>query len=592
MTTQVNLDLIWALTGGVTDPGDVKYNTGWVSEIPTFQNFNFVLQNHSKNLLALAEAGEFDWQTEIAYTAGTKVIRAGKIFTCRADNTAEDPSLDTPGDFWIAGTIFGDVAPTDARKDLGVQIKNVNPRNSATTWDGSDETIHNASALIELVTTNVASKNWLLGNVSGELVVIDLDTDIIPDGRSIAVAEPTTHRLFHEGHPPVVAEVAGAVEDVANDGIIYARKDGAWVVVAGNIVADEPPPPSIGSGTGWYNLADGKYYIDINDGDSSQWVPANPPLIPDMVAELIGYTGELGANVQEALDVLEGANSNVSLDNGGVYTLGRSSGSTFSETREFPVARWGGNKSAGSVSNTSYSVITGVLGNSYNNLIAITTSGYASGQVTLSQITRISTATTEKTLTFSFTAKSSANDNMDIKVHTYPIFVRTELATKAIVLKNTDDFDDASNRYSITFTIPANAIYYELGIEWAENAGFTVGRFQLDEGSIAFPYKEKSFTTEVTAAESYYQKHWNSGDNLAYAGQVTNVSSARGIEFSFPTMVEIPSYLAVRDATGTTVSSVQDEGITENYVSMRFTASNVALHYSWESLTLYAEYYI
>ena len=75
MTTQVNLEQIWALSGGVTDPGDIKYTTGWVAGIPTFQNFNFVLQNHSKNILALAESGKFTHQLDINYKQGTRVVK-------------------------------------------------------------------------------------------------------------------------------------------------------------------------------------------------------------------------------------------------------------------------------------------------------------------------------------------------------------------------------------------------------------------------------------------------------------------------------------------------------------------------------------
>ena len=69
MTNHVNLDLIWADTGGVTDPGDVKYSTGWVAEIPTFQNFNFVLQNHSVNLLSDAERGQHTWDAGVQLRA-------------------------------------------------------------------------------------------------------------------------------------------------------------------------------------------------------------------------------------------------------------------------------------------------------------------------------------------------------------------------------------------------------------------------------------------------------------------------------------------------------------------------------------------
>ena len=53
MTTQVRLSYAWASTGGKTDPGNTEYNLGWIAEIPTFQEFNYVLNAmHKKNIYA------------------------------------------------------------------------------------------------------------------------------------------------------------------------------------------------------------------------------------------------------------------------------------------------------------------------------------------------------------------------------------------------------------------------------------------------------------------------------------------------------------------------------------------------------------
>jgi hypothetical protein len=84
--------------------------------------------------------------------------------------------------------------------------------------------------------------------------------------------------LFHEGHLPTAAEVVGSLVDAPSDGSSYGRESGNWVKVATAVVSDSPPPVSTGEGL-WFNLADGQLYIDINDGDSTQWVIANPPLV-------------------------------------------------------------------------------------------------------------------------------------------------------------------------------------------------------------------------------------------------------------------------------------------------------------------------
>jgi len=272
MTTQTNLDLIWALNAGlgIEDPGDTKYTDGWEIEIPTHEHFNFVLQNATKNLLALAEKGAFDYQAEIAYIAGAKVIVSGVLYQCKTAITGTSPADDLTGQYWAKGTAYG-TALANLLLEHGVLIKDVSPRVSATTWDGNEITLSNKNSIVQLLTDNIATKNWLLANVSGEMVVVDVGTTI---------------------------------PDAPADTKSYARVDNAWVAVTTTSVSDEPPPPVLGNGAGWYNLVDGQFYIDINDGSSSQWVPGNPPLIPTVpylspdegIASVAGTQGHAGTD--------------------------------------------------------------------------------------------------------------------------------------------------------------------------------------------------------------------------------------------------------------------------------------------------------
>jgi hypothetical protein len=309
MATQTNLDLIWASTGGVTDPGDTKYQTGWISEIPTFQNFNFVLQNHSTNLLALAESGRFNWQTEISYVAGTEVLEAGKKYFCIANNSGQQPSLDTLNNFWIPGTVIGDALATAGGIESGVLIQDVS-KQVLGSWDGNDITIKSVQPLISLI-SNGAGKNWLFGTISGEMVMIDVDTVANPDSRNINLGQAGVYRVYHEGHKPDQTEISGTIPDSPQDGKLYARSNGNWVEVTSTTVSAAPPPAVAGAGQGWYNLDDGQFYLDINDGDSSQWVPANPPVIPQVDAVDVDFdnTNVIGnaTTVQEELELIDGA---------------------------------------------------------------------------------------------------------------------------------------------------------------------------------------------------------------------------------------------------------------------------------------------
>jgi len=59
-------------------------------------------------------------------------------------------------------------------------------------------------------------------------------------------------------------------------------------------VVSDTAPTNTGAGTGWYNLEDGQTYIDIDDGDSTQWVPANPPQVIEAINLSSG--GQVKAN--------------------------------------------------------------------------------------------------------------------------------------------------------------------------------------------------------------------------------------------------------------------------------------------------------
>ena len=315
MTTPINLNMVWALSGGTTDPDIAnpgKYESGWISEIPSYQNFNYVLKAIDNNILSLAETGIYPWQDEIFYKAGLRVARDGKIWTCilshndSAGSNPRDPLLDTTNSYWVHGMIIGGVDPSTLSSGDGVKIDQVNAR-SVTAWEGNDITIQNANSLISLQTLNASVKNWLIGNISGEVCIVDVGTTVSPDGRSIALSDGAVHRVYHEGHKPTQAEISGTIPENPSDGLLYGRRDGSWVEVTSTKVQSSPPPPVQGNGQGWFNLDDATLYVDVDDGDSSQWVPASPALTPDYVASQVDYDGTvtgLGNTVQEAIDAL------------------------------------------------------------------------------------------------------------------------------------------------------------------------------------------------------------------------------------------------------------------------------------------------
>lgn len=229
MTTQVKLNAVWAATGGSTDPGSVKYSTGWVSEIPTYQNFNFVLKTLSTNLLAFAEKGEYEWETGIAYQAGAVVVEAGKRYYCRLANLGQQPSLDTNNSYWIYSPVVGNAAPTTGSIKKGQLIKTASTQ-TTTTWLGNDVSIESIQPVIAF-SSDGTGDNWLIGNLAGEMAVVNVGSTVIPDNRSIAYGASGVYKLYHQGFKPTQADVSGTIPDSPLNGTTYGRSNANWVSV-------------------------------------------------------------------------------------------------------------------------------------------------------------------------------------------------------------------------------------------------------------------------------------------------------------------------------------------------------------------------
>lgn len=307
MTTQTNLALIWASSGGTTPVSDIKYQTGWVAEIPTYQNFNFQVQTTDKNILHFAEESSFDWQGDINYEVGARVKWANINYRCIVANINEDPSSDTNNNYWVTGDIVGTGALTE---EEGFKIK-LKPR-TVGTWIGQDQTIVNGFPLTGYFTAGT-TKNWGFGNKAGEMVVVDfgVGTSTSPDGRDVDKDGANTFRLFHEGHLPTVSEVTDAIEEAPQDGKLYARRNKTWVEVTSTTVSATPPSPIRGAGQGWYNTVDGMQYTDVDDGDSVQWVPSSPSTLPANIPYDNTVSGLTAADLKQAIDELKALIDNI-----------------------------------------------------------------------------------------------------------------------------------------------------------------------------------------------------------------------------------------------------------------------------------------
>lgn len=84
------LGRIWGSQTSVArrDPGDAKYATGWLSEIPTYQVLNYLQWKSDATFQALAERGVFEWGSDVAYkkNAAAWDESAGQIYVALLNN--------------------------------------------------------------------------------------------------------------------------------------------------------------------------------------------------------------------------------------------------------------------------------------------------------------------------------------------------------------------------------------------------------------------------------------------------------------------------------------------------------------------------
>jgi hypothetical protein len=305
MTDQQSLPNVWASdNSGVEFVNAAKYSSGWVAEIPTYQNFNYVLQTTTKNILAFAEKNTYTWEGAINYSTGAKAQDAdGHTYYAFQPSYNVDPSEDLTGPktSWKRAPNYGDVADVNDR-DTGLHLKNVDT-NVTAAWSQQSQTVTAFRPSVALVTTT-ATDNHVIMNDAGFLSTLNTGTTSVPDGRSANGNAEGLYRIYHEGYPP-----EAGVGEVPQDNIVYGRQykatdsEAYWVPTSGTIVANACPNPVRGAGQGWFNLADGTHYTDIFDGDSSQWVPSSPPQVPTADSIPFDNTGTTlsATTMQEAI---------------------------------------------------------------------------------------------------------------------------------------------------------------------------------------------------------------------------------------------------------------------------------------------------
>lgn len=90
MSKPTKLDIIWASSGALVDPGDAKFQLGWESEIPPYQWFNYVMNKTSQMLDHINSRGLPEWDALTPYSHGARVIYGLTLYVCHSANSVGD----------------------------------------------------------------------------------------------------------------------------------------------------------------------------------------------------------------------------------------------------------------------------------------------------------------------------------------------------------------------------------------------------------------------------------------------------------------------------------------------------------------------
>ena len=123
------LNLLWASSGDILDPGDTKYQTGWGVEVPPRQWENYIQNKQDQAIAHINQHGIAVWDAETEYQADTSYTQGatnGTIYRAKVTHSGQNPELDTLNTYWdIAFAAAGDFY-TKAEVDADFLAKDQN----------------------------------------------------------------------------------------------------------------------------------------------------------------------------------------------------------------------------------------------------------------------------------------------------------------------------------------------------------------------------------------------------------------------------------------------------------------------------------
>lgn len=97
-----DINKIWASSGDRHSPDDAKIALGYIVEIPTLQQFNWMINKIDQAIAHINQHGLAVWDSITEYEGGLGWAQGsdGNLYFCKTTNTNQDPTLDTVETYW------------------------------------------------------------------------------------------------------------------------------------------------------------------------------------------------------------------------------------------------------------------------------------------------------------------------------------------------------------------------------------------------------------------------------------------------------------------------------------------------------------
>lgn len=178
------LNIIWADAGDKIKPDDGKIQTGWLVEIPTRQNENWIQNRQDQFIAHVNQHGIATWDDKTEYLKDFSLSMGsdGAIYRCKTTNIGQDPV--TTSGYWAQTIIDGD-SELAIRKFIGYSFYSsdftaqVNTRVYATAT--LTMTLPEGSVAGDIITVNKSPLITVKIIATGNMIVTSLGSSVDVD---------------------------------------------------------------------------------------------------------------------------------------------------------------------------------------------------------------------------------------------------------------------------------------------------------------------------------------------------------------------------------------------------------------------------